>query len=410
MSNPSTCPAREQIRKYVSGQLDEAQSELVAEHLQECPRCSVYVQGQYSTAEDHELRGDRLEVTATRQEDSDLTLAPTPFDPTLPDAEPDRELIELFPDRQGTSLGWIDDYEVQSELGRGGMGLVFKGFDRVLHRVVAIKVMSPRLASSERARRRFLREARAAAGVNHPNIVTIHAVGEYRGIPYLVMEYVAGRTLRQRIVGASPGTDRSHPHQHADRRRARPGPRARGDSPRHQAGEHPARRYRGAGEDRRFRAGARGARRHRAHHGRPGDRDALLHGAGTGPRRAGRPEDRPVLSRLRHVRDGRGPFPVHGQAHPGRDPKGLRRGAPSARRGQPQGPEAPRTGRQQAAREEPRGPFPVGRGGRGSLAPAPRAREPGTPARCPARGRPGPSRASRGPDDDAGRAAPGHSV
>ena len=162
------------------------------------------MRGEQSTAEDHDSRGNRLEVTRTRDEDPNLTLAPTPYAPTIPDEEPDRELIELFPNREPTSLGWIDDYEVQSELGRGGMGLVFKGFDRKLHRVVAIKVMAPRLASSERARRRFLREARAAAGINHPNVVTIHAVGEYRGIPYLVMEYVAGRTLRQRMHGTRP--------------------------------------------------------------------------------------------------------------------------------------------------------------------------------------------------------------
>ena len=84
------------------------------------------------------------------------------------------------------------------------MGIVFKGFDRALHRVVAIKVMAPRLASSERARRRFLREARPRRRRQPPNVVTIHAVAEYRGIPYLVMEYVAGISLRQRIIGDGP--------------------------------------------------------------------------------------------------------------------------------------------------------------------------------------------------------------
>jgi serine/threonine protein kinase len=204
MSKASTCPSPQQIREFLSGRLDEGQSELIAAHLESCVPCRRSVSGEQSTAEDHDLRGDRLEATHAGHADASLTLAPTPYDPTVPDEDLDRELLELFPDRHEASLGWIDDYEVQAELGRGGMGLVFKGFDRKLHRVVAIKVMSPRLASSERARRRFLREARAAAGINHPNVVTIHAVGEYRGIPYLVMEYVAGRTLRQRIHGTSP--------------------------------------------------------------------------------------------------------------------------------------------------------------------------------------------------------------
>src|SRR5690349_18484806 len=132
MSTPTPCPSREQIRDYASGRLGEAPSELVAAHLRDCPRCDAYLHGDRSTAEDHEQRGDRMEVTRTRPEDPELTLAPTPYDPTLPDQEPDRELAELFPNRQEGSLGWIDDYEVQSELGRGGMGLVFKGFDRVL--------------------------------------------------------------------------------------------------------------------------------------------------------------------------------------------------------------------------------------------------------------------------------------
>jgi hypothetical protein len=95
-------------------------------------------------------------------------------------------------------------YEVLSLLGRGAMGLVLKAFDTVLHRTVAIKVLAPQLAASEKAQRRFLREARAAAGINHPNVVTIHAVDEQGGLPYLVMEFVPGVTLRQRIRQGKP--------------------------------------------------------------------------------------------------------------------------------------------------------------------------------------------------------------
>jgi tRNA A-37 threonylcarbamoyl transferase component Bud32 len=90
-------------------------------------------------------------------------------------------------------------YEIYDVRGRGGMGIVLDAFDTVLHRRVAIKVLSPQLATSQTAHRRFLREARAAAGINHVNVVTVHAVDEQAGMPYLVMEYVAGRTLRERI-------------------------------------------------------------------------------------------------------------------------------------------------------------------------------------------------------------------
>ncbi|TMQ28922.1 MAG: serine/threonine protein kinase, partial [Planctomycetota bacterium] len=102
------------------------------------------------------------------------------------------------------AIGKIANYEVLRVLGRGGMGVVLDAFDTVLHRRVAIKVLSPQLATSRKAHRRFLREARAAAGINHPNVVTIHAVDEQKGMPYLVMEYVAGRTLRDRIRLGSP--------------------------------------------------------------------------------------------------------------------------------------------------------------------------------------------------------------
>ncbi|HUR53449.1 MAG TPA: serine/threonine protein kinase, partial [Gemmataceae bacterium] len=67
-------------------------------------------------------------------------------------------------------------YEVQEVVGRGGMGVVLKAFDERLHRVVAMKVMAPPLAASATARRRFTREARAAAAVTHDHVVTIHAV------------------------------------------------------------------------------------------------------------------------------------------------------------------------------------------------------------------------------------------
>ena len=79
-------------------------------------------------------------------------------------------------------------------LGSGGFGTVVKAFDEKLHRLVAIKVMAPLLAATSPARKRFLREARAAAAVRHENVVAIHAV-EDLPIPYLVMEYVAGRNL-----------------------------------------------------------------------------------------------------------------------------------------------------------------------------------------------------------------------
>src|SRR5262245_63515193 len=91
----------------------------------------------------------------------------------------------------GTQIG---RYEIQRRLGRGGMGTVYVAHDPVLGRMVAIKVFAGDLDVPD-ARERFSREARAAAALNHPNIVTVYDFGEFASQPYIVMEYVPGETL-----------------------------------------------------------------------------------------------------------------------------------------------------------------------------------------------------------------------
>ena len=129
--------------------------------------------------------------------------AEKPGDTRPEDADSDEEIATalrfLDPVEGPGSLGALDGYSIRSVLGRGAMGIVLKGYDPALSRLVAIKLLSPTLASSPSFRERFLREARAAAGISHPNVVTIHAVGEHRGLPYLVMEFISGRTLAERI-------------------------------------------------------------------------------------------------------------------------------------------------------------------------------------------------------------------
>jgi len=96
-------------------------------------------------------------------------------------------------DPTGTSL---DRYRIVREIGRGGMGIVYEARDDRLARTVAIKRMSPDRLDA-RARERFLREARAAAALDHPNIVAVHDAGEAGGFPYLVLEYVPGPSLEE---------------------------------------------------------------------------------------------------------------------------------------------------------------------------------------------------------------------
>ena len=97
-------------------------------------------------------------------------------------------------------LGRLGGYDVLEIIGRGGMGVVLKGFDRELKRCVAIKVLAPHLAQSSLAKKRFAREAQAAAAVVHPNVLAIHQVQPSGRLPFLVMPLVAGESLAQRLT------------------------------------------------------------------------------------------------------------------------------------------------------------------------------------------------------------------
>src|SRR5439155_23402697 len=101
------------------------------------------------------------------------------------------------------SLGRLGHYEILQVLGRGGFGIVFRAFDDMLQRVVAVKVMAPQMAATSPARRRFLREARSSAAVRHENVVQVYEVGE-QPLPYLVMEFVPGEALQQKLDRCGP--------------------------------------------------------------------------------------------------------------------------------------------------------------------------------------------------------------
>ncbi|WP_182864757.1 serine/threonine-protein kinase [Rhodopirellula sp. JC639] len=119
-----------------------------------------------------------------------------------------RAIVQRSPEDDSRSLGHIDRYRIDSVIGSGGMGVVAAGFDEQLARPVAIKFLAPHLAGLAPARRRFAREARAAAAIVHPAIMPIYSVSENSHPPYLVMPLVgsvtAGRSLQQRIDREGP--------------------------------------------------------------------------------------------------------------------------------------------------------------------------------------------------------------
>ena len=161
-----------------------------------------------------------------------------------------RQVSEEPPSLVGRQLG---PYQILGLLGSGGMGEVYKARDTRLNRTVAIKVIPKHLAERKDLRQRFEREARAIAGLNHPHICALHDIGSHEGVDFLVMEYLEGERLSERLkkgplplkqllqvameITECPGA----------------GPQAGGGSPRPEAGQHHA--DRGRGETARLRLG-----------------------------------------------------------------------------------------------------------------------------------------------------------
>jgi serine/threonine protein kinase len=185
----STCdPSR--IRLLAEDRLPASEMGSLEDHLQNCPHCRASL--------DEWVDDDRWSGEVRQFLGSDQTEY-LPAHPTT-----DESLDFLAPSDWPDSLGRLGTYEVKGVLGRGGMGVVLKAFDPSLNRNVAIKVLSASFASCGAARRRFLREARAAAAVVHEHVVSVFAVVETSGLPFLVMEYVPGRSLQERLEAQGP--------------------------------------------------------------------------------------------------------------------------------------------------------------------------------------------------------------
>ncbi|MCA9106258.1 MAG: serine/threonine protein kinase [Planctomycetales bacterium] len=187
--------------------LDDQQLDQLTQHLDACPRCRSRLE-QETTDDPWWLDSREL---LTESSAAQATIASPLASPatTLPHVSTEprvarHELSFLAPALDDDLLGRLDHYQIQSVLGRGGMGIVLGGFDPALNRSVAIKVLAPTLAAQGIARQRFIREAQAAAAVAHPHVIAIHAVAPLHDPPYFVMPLVAGPSLQKRIdsVGA----------------------------------------------------------------------------------------------------------------------------------------------------------------------------------------------------------------
>ena len=196
----------QRLEAYLSGNLPAADETAFTLHLNTCEACRRGLEQQAAEPESWQ--------------EAESLLKPSQFDAQFPDdisysslatlakRQPlqIQNVIEaLAPTDDPAMLGRLGGYEISGVVGTGGMGVVLKASDPSLDRVVAIKVLAPYLASSGAARKRFAREARAAAAVLHPNVIAIHAVfTDEKGLPYLVMPYVRGMSLQRRLDREGP--------------------------------------------------------------------------------------------------------------------------------------------------------------------------------------------------------------
>ena len=216
MNQRKSCHYENQLANVLSGSVPADQLTGLQEHMEDCSTCQANLE---SLAADDLFWKKASSILSDTKSISDLSKSRSlkhssislMIDEEI--AEPDsvNETFELLdPAAHPEMLGRIGNFDVSEIIGRGGMGVVYKGFDTELNRPVAIKVLAPHLAASGIARKRFAREAQAAAAVQHPNIVPIHSVNATAADsvspnrPYLVMTLVSGKSLQTHVEERGP--------------------------------------------------------------------------------------------------------------------------------------------------------------------------------------------------------------
>jgi serine/threonine protein kinase len=209
MNTQSKCPDSVRWNELLDSGMPEAEASWLNKHLERCADCQSTLEqltageaGWADAAVQIRDLGPRPELRRAMEQ---LKAAgEAGLETVAPTAVGDATLPFLRTTTTSEQLGRLGVYEVLEEIGRGGMGVVLKAFDPNLQRLTAIKVLGPQWASHDDARLRFVREARAAALIRHENVVAIHAVDNVDGLPYLVMEYVPGMSLQQRLDNGGP--------------------------------------------------------------------------------------------------------------------------------------------------------------------------------------------------------------
>lgn len=208
MSRNSACCEPAAIAGFLRGDLSAERESTFVEHLDSCEFCRQALEDSVGGP------GWQQEVQLSLVTDeTDLPIesqAQTRFEPLRQDAAHAQQALAeqalaalrtcMAPTDDPAMMGRVGAYEIAGIIGRGAAGIVVKAFQPALNRFVAVKLLAPELAVNAAARVRFEREAQAAAAVVHEHVVPIYAVDEFRGTPFLVMQYVSGGSLEKRLA------------------------------------------------------------------------------------------------------------------------------------------------------------------------------------------------------------------
>tara|TARA_R110002072_G_scaffold13481_3_gene56947 strand:+ start:2226 stop:6674 length:4449 start_codon:yes stop_codon:yes gene_type:complete len=176
--SPVGHPTQQQLCDFATGRLDDDLVDGVARHLSSCAQCQQVVD---DPSGDASLVGRLADIAARVPEQVDGILSRSEVETRLPEIN-------------------LPDLKLVKEIGRGGMGIIYEAQQISLGRRVAIKILSPHLATGQAAKRRFEREARAVASLRHANIVPVFTVGQHAGISYFTMMLIDGQSLDQIVL------------------------------------------------------------------------------------------------------------------------------------------------------------------------------------------------------------------
>ena len=207
------CDDRE-LEELLGGTLGQEAADTLADHVAECATCQTRLEEQAADAwwweQSREFVVGQPADSSAGSSSSVISIRVSHPRTGMETAGEAKQRLEahvvdiLSPPTHPELLGQLGKYQIECVIGQGGMGIVLKGFDTELNRTVAIKVLAPHLAANGPARKRFAREARAAAAVVHDHVIAIHGIETDGAIPYIVMPYVSGKSIQQAVQESGP--------------------------------------------------------------------------------------------------------------------------------------------------------------------------------------------------------------